>query len=145
MSSAEAQQRAVRTLGVVVAVVGVLLLVNVSTVHALNLGGERYEYEALPVDPGGEYLFPGGSPDHLDDIGCLYERERDRLCAFEQWILERQPASNESAPTFSLSLEESVRTADAPPYVFHQGDFYPYNGRFYRRTDQGTEGVGIRL
>lgn len=143
MPATEAEQRAVQVFGALLALLGVLLLVNVTTVHALDLGGERYEYEAVPVDPGGAYLFPEGSPDHLDDIGCLYDLERDRLCAFERRALERQAGSNESAPSVSFALEAPVRSLDTPPYAFHQGDFYPYDGHWYHRTDEGTDRLGL--
>lgn len=148
MPPRDPDERAVRVLGAIAVLVGVALLVNV-TFGVVEAGPEadRYRHEALPVTPGGDNLYTGDSPDHIDDIACLHDEEDGRLCALELSLLERQPGANESTPSVMVPVSETGR-ADAAPFAFHEGDFYPFNGQYYERTRAdgrlGLEPIGER-
>ena len=138
MSGEESERRAVRVTGTVVLLVGVALLANVAF-GFVEVGEQRYRYQAVDATPGETTLFPADSPDNVDGIDCL--DEVSRLCALELSMLERQPRANESTPSASMTVSASVRSDTR--FAFHKGEFYPFDGQYYERT-HGNDRIGLR-
>ncbi|MUV88511.1 hypothetical protein GJ629_00275 [Halapricum sp. CBA1109] len=126
------ERRAVRLTGAVVLVIGAALLVNVAF-GFVEVGEQRYRYQAVDATPGETTLFPEDSPDHVDGIDCL--DEESHLCALELSMLERQPRANESTPSVSVTVSASVGSSDVR-FAFHKGEFYPFDGQYYERTHE---------
>ncbi|WP_435186777.1 hypothetical protein [Halobellus sp. EA9] len=109
---------------------GPALLANATVVHALDVGGARYEYRAGPLDTGEGALSTEIVPDHFDDVDCLRGGENERLCAIEAWLLEERGGNG----TATVHLYGTPGTNEKE---------YAYLGDFYRRiyrsdVDDGT-------
>ena len=127
--------RRVRRRAAMLVLLGLTLLANATVVHALDIGGARYEYRAGPLDTGEGALYTEIVPDHFDGVDCLRGDEDERLCAIEAWLLEERGVNG----TVTVQLSGSSGVND---------EEYAYLGEFYRRIyhsdlDNGTTTIGL--
>ncbi|QPV63319.1 hypothetical protein I7X12_01405 [Halosimplex litoreum] len=153
------ERRAARLLTAVALVVGVALVANSATVHAFDLGGERYRYSAVELewDADGETFvfeeldtedetFVWGESDLVDGperirgIGCLWAVERPRLCHYEASLVES--AERSDGEPASVTVEAPVEAEHVSLYEPSYPDryeraiarFVALDGTFYRRS-----------
>ena len=134
-----------RALRVLLVLVGIALLANAATVHAFDMGGDRYRYDTLNVTTTESSISFGSdstvdtSPDRITGIDCMLTEERPRLCALEAYALRGADGSGTVWATVDGRFEITPDSRSVPEYT-------RIDGRTHRRRynlSGGTTAIGF--